>query len=343
MKPVISIIVPVYNVEKYLPRCIDSILRQTIPDFELILVDDGSPDGSGVICDQYACRDRRIAALHKLNGGVSSARNAGLRKASGKYICFIDSDDTVDSNYLETMLLPAVKYDADLVICGLKTFSSGRQNDIDCGCTEGCFKHADIKNVFLHLLNCGYLNYAVSKLYRTELIKKHQVYFDELIDIAEDTTFVLEVLKNIAAICVLNAKPYNYYLYGSTTLTHKFRKSKYEILLRLHRRIEQLAKEWNLNDHEHRRILLQRYFDFAIPCLLSVTMPTCSLKFAEKIKFIKAIYDEATYKNNTVAMDHINLRVSNKLKTIIKTNSAVLLLLFMQIHNWKIRLAARLA
>lgn len=103
MIPVISIIVPVYNVEKYLSQCIDSILAQAFIDFELLLVDDGSTDGSGRICDEYANKDARIQVFHKKNGGVSSARNIGLEHAQGEWITFVDSDDWLDLKYCQIL------------------------------------------------------------------------------------------------------------------------------------------------------------------------------------------------------------------------------------------------
>lgn len=117
MNPLISVIVPVYNVERYLNQCIDSILAQTYKDFELILVDDGSKDKSGEICDEYVKKDSRIRVFHKKNGGVSSARNYGIDNAQGTYICFVDSDDWVDETYLEDMLKPG---DYDWIIQGIK-------------------------------------------------------------------------------------------------------------------------------------------------------------------------------------------------------------------------------
>ena len=96
----VSIIVPVYNVEKYLQRCIESILTQTETDFELLLIDDGSKDKSGLICDEYAQKDKRVNVIHKENGGVSSARNLGIEKANGEWICFIDADDYVRQDFL---------------------------------------------------------------------------------------------------------------------------------------------------------------------------------------------------------------------------------------------------
>lgn len=114
----LSIIVPVYNVEPYLRRCVDSILNQTFSDFELILVDDGSPDSCGAICDDYAARDRRIKVIHKANGGVSYARNEGLDIAQGEYIGFVDSDDYIHPKMYEILVGVIEREQVDLVQCG---------------------------------------------------------------------------------------------------------------------------------------------------------------------------------------------------------------------------------
>ncbi len=116
----ISVIVPVYNVQSYLRECIESILDQTIDSFELILVDDGSTDESGRICDEYEEKDKRVRAIHKLNGGLSSARNAGLDAAKGDYICFIDSDDRVTKEYLEKLYGAVTGENADVAICDIE-------------------------------------------------------------------------------------------------------------------------------------------------------------------------------------------------------------------------------
>lgn len=114
----ISVIVPVYKVEQYLSKCVGSILNQTYPNLEVILVDDGSPDGSGAICDSFAARDSRVRVIHKRNGGLSDARNAGIDMASGDYFAFVDSDDWVEPDAYETMLALAQKYDAKIVCAG---------------------------------------------------------------------------------------------------------------------------------------------------------------------------------------------------------------------------------
>ena len=117
MKELISVIVPVYKVEKYLNRCVDSILNQTYTNLEVILVDDGSPDSCPAICDEYAKKDKRVKVIHKANGGLSDARNKGLDIAEGKYIAFVDSDDWVEDNYVQNMYNAITDNNADMVIC----------------------------------------------------------------------------------------------------------------------------------------------------------------------------------------------------------------------------------
>lgn len=122
----ISVIVPVYNVEKYLDKCVQSILTQTYKDFELILVDDGSPDNCPQMCDQFARNDKRIRVLHKKNGGLSDARNAGTAIASGEFVTYVDSDDYVSKGYLSILNNLRIKYEADVSVGGLCTFLEGR-------------------------------------------------------------------------------------------------------------------------------------------------------------------------------------------------------------------------
>lgn len=121
----ISVIVPVYKVEKYLDKCVQSILAQTYKDFELILVDDGSPDNCPQMCDEYAKQDKRVRVIHKKNGGLSDARNYGTANAIGKYITYIDSDDYVTNDYLETLMSLIIKYDADMAVIGIEVFYEG--------------------------------------------------------------------------------------------------------------------------------------------------------------------------------------------------------------------------
>lgn len=134
--PIISVIVPVYKVEPYLHQCVDSILAQTFTDFELILVDDGSPDNCGKICDTYAEQDPRVRVIHQENGGLSAARNAGIDAANGAYLTFIDSDDMISETYLKNLYCAIMDGDFDIAICDMQSFEAESEIKSPNVCTE---------------------------------------------------------------------------------------------------------------------------------------------------------------------------------------------------------------
>lgn len=186
--PLVSIIVPVYKAEKLLPRCVESILSQSFTDWELILVNDGSPDDSGAICDQYAVQDFRIHVLHKANGGVSSARNLGLEHAIGQYVTFIDADDYVKSSFLERMMSQAP---ADLIICGFENIGSDSfQPHAESITLQG---NANALNKLIDIPY--YLDAPWCKLYRRQLIMDNKHHFDHGLCLSEDTLFCYEYLS----------------------------------------------------------------------------------------------------------------------------------------------------
>ena len=131
--PKITVIIPVYNVEDYIEECIESVINQTYTNLEIILVDDGSTDKSGYICNKFQDRDERIKVIHKLNGGLSDARNAGLKKATGEYVQFIDGDDYIDSDMIETLYNTIEKYDADIAICNHYVLKNGKVTNNSTG------------------------------------------------------------------------------------------------------------------------------------------------------------------------------------------------------------------
>lgn len=215
--PEISIIIPIYNVEKYIYRCIKSTLSQIYTDFELILVDDGSLDKSGLICDEFAKKDKRIRVLHKENGGVSSARNLGIEKAKGKWIAFIDGDDWVDKNYLLSMIND--NHDADLSMQGYKVVNQAGQVKIhrfDTTCfTEKVFE------VFCESENKNIINSPISKLFKARIIKDNNILFNSTISYGEDHIFVLEYFKYVKSIYLSGNAEYNYYKDDRSSLSRK--------------------------------------------------------------------------------------------------------------------------
>ena len=202
--PKVSVIVPVYKAEAYLHRCVDSLLAQTLAEFELLLVDDGSPDGSGAICDGYAARDSRVRVFHKSNGGVSSARQCGVDNACGEYIIHADPDDWVEPTMLEELYTKAVNENVDVVIC-----------DYFIECISGTYysKQQPSKNDALTVLRefFAHLHGACwNKLLRREAILRYNVRFDEQLSFCEDLYYNSTLLLNPVRIAYLPKAFYHY-------------------------------------------------------------------------------------------------------------------------------------
>ncbi len=207
-KPKISVIVPVYNVERYLARCVDSILAQGYANLDVILVDDGSSDGSGALCDAYAARDPRIRVIHKENGGLSSARNAGLDAAEGEYLAFADSDDWIEPEMYGTMLSLMEQYNAQVVCAGRYDVDGGTGEKAVglCPREECCITGEDLVGRIFLWDSCD--SSACDKLWRRDLFGSFR--FPQGM-VSEDVATIYRILLN-AERAVLCPKPfYNYY------------------------------------------------------------------------------------------------------------------------------------
>lgn len=211
--PTISIIVPVYNTERFLNKCIDSILNQTYTDWELILVDDGSKDNSGKICDEYGKTDERIKVIHKPNGGVSSARNSGLSMAQGKYACFIDADDWVEPTYLEDFQLDKVESDF---------YVSGASYDVyDNAYSQLIYKQkfckeiGDIKEQFMEQ-QLDENGYPWGKIYKLSIIRDNKLNFNASLLINEDHIFVLQYYYMINSLSIVPSGKYHYTVFDGS-------------------------------------------------------------------------------------------------------------------------------
>jgi len=182
--PIVSIIVPVYGAEAYLPACIESLCRQTYPHIRIILVDDQSPDGCPEICDRYAEQDSRIVVIHQENKGVSGARNTGLEQARGDYVMFVDSDDELYPDAVEILLQDAEKYGADLVSAAMESAKTPREQEAPCTVFRG--EESLVQSINGHP---GTIS-ACAKLYRSDLIR--DIRFEEGKNINEDGFFVFQ-------------------------------------------------------------------------------------------------------------------------------------------------------
>lgn len=208
MNPKISVIVPVYNVEKYLCSCIDSILAQTFTDFELLLIDDGSRDKSGEICDEYANKDCRVKVFHKENGGVSSARNLGIDESKGEYLFFVDSDDIISSFYIEMFVNYIKKNDSVCVVCKYTNRLSLLKNQIDSIKTKEMTSSEFLDEIWI---SEGKLDgYLWNKMFKRKILIDLNIRFDEKVSIWEDMLFVVEYFVNISTVVFVDAVLYYY-------------------------------------------------------------------------------------------------------------------------------------
>lgn len=251
--PKISVIVPVYNTEKYLRRCIDSILAQTFTDFELLIIDDGSTDDSPAICDEYASKDARIRVFHKENGGVSSTRNVGLNNARGEWICFVDGDDYI-CDYLH-LIKDYNKY--DLITGAYKEFGAyNNYNGVECNkeynLTENASELLDFSPS--DRTKTPYLSCCMH-LFKKEIIDKHVIRFNENLKIGEDTIFV----TLYATYCKKAIQTSNiFYMYRKDEIPYTKKYSLNGKSLQVH--VQSLESVFNLYCNNHTCKVPQLYY-----------------------------------------------------------------------------------
>ena len=261
----ISVVVPIYKAENYLPQCVDSILTQTFTDFELLLVDDGSPDRCGKICDAYAAKDNRVRVFHQENKGPSAARNLGLAEAVGKYITFVDADDMVAETYLEKLFSAAEAVDASQAICGV-IFTWGttaipgghyfgnaviEQKDILDKIIDPLAFHED------KVQHQG-LQYVYGRIYRKEIIDRFGLRFDESMRYAEDWLFNIDFYRYAQRVVFVEERLYEY-CQRDGSLSKKYRPNRFEDEVK----IGKLFRQWfpELYDEKnYHRFIINKYY-----------------------------------------------------------------------------------
>lgn len=212
-KGLLSVIVPVYKVEQYLDRCVESIVRQTYHNLEIILVDDGSPDRCPELCDQWAKRDARIRVIHKENGGLSDARNAGIQAASGEYLAFVDSDDYIEREMYETMLAAMGRTDSGIACCGRYVVKGNEKTSMHGMAQETVFSSKDAIRELL--LGGAVEESACDKVYRTELFEGLRFPVGEI----NEDIVIMPALLDRAERVVHVGKSFYYYWQNSSSIT----------------------------------------------------------------------------------------------------------------------------
>lgn len=323
--PSVSIIIPIYKVEKYLKRCIESAREQTLSDLEIILVDDGSPDQCPEICDDYAKLDIRIKVIHKENGGLSSARNAGMRIATGKYIFFLDSDDWLESDGMQRLYETAEKYQVDFVrYRAIRTGWPGMEENAPCmveeirELQEGLYdKKRIINEIYPRLLatpqlTMGAIVGAWGSLYRTDFLRKNQLSFYEEVKFSEDLIFSANVVRAANSFFFIDTPSVYHYFYNPNSISKSFREGRWDSCKSL---IHYCEKDF-ANDTTYdfkRELYYLRWF-----CIMLALNERKYLKgYSEKREYCKKLLNDPVIRRTKLRLSYFNVTWKQKVVMIL--------------------------
>lgn len=294
--PTISVIVPVYNVEKYLHCCVDSILAQTFTDIEVLLVDDGSTDGSGIICDEYAQKDSRVRVFHKMNGGVSSARNLGLDEATGKWIMFVDSDDKVASMICEQLL-----HYADEGI--LSTCPLGKWVENESELTG--FKEVSSSTYAIDKFDKVPAPGPVAKLYERSIIGNN-LRFNTNFSFAEDAIFNYQYYQKIKGFTIVQSKMYFYRILPLSLSHGRYIPNFPDIITELYTERVKLGKKLKLTENEIYDQAYYRNLFYSLCAVMNNNMhKNAPGRWSEKIKFNSKVLKNEEFLKSVKYIDFI--------------------------------------
>lgn len=282
--PAISVIVPVYGVEKWVGRAIESVQAQTFEDFELILVDDGSPDNSGAICDAYASRDARIRVIHKENGGAASARNAAIAEARGEYFFFMDADDWCEPAMLEDLYRLAKQDDLDLVVAAfyIDTYYSDEKyfREVKSVPAHAFATQREFRERAHELFDKNLLYTPWNKLYRAAYLRERGIVFPNVW--WDDLPFNLAVVRDVQRVAVTDTPYYHFLRARSESENTKYRPGTFEKREEEHGWMRELYAHWGVDSDEAREFIARRHVERVVGCIETVTCRDCPLSAEER-------------------------------------------------------------
>lgn len=326
----VSIVVPVYNAQLYIEKCIESLVGQTYRNIEIILVNDGSTDKSEEIISEYVRKDKRIKLINRKNSGVSAARNAGIAAATGKYIMFVDADDTVLENTVSDNVELIEENNGDIAIYGfcyhVTDENISKENHIEncfAGTTEEFFKQW-----YSRLLNAEMINPPWNKLIRLEVIRENNIYFDERYSICEDMAFSVDVIRKSHKVVLNDKIYYNYYVKSTGSLVFKFYDNYFEALSNYYKKSLEFCSLYNDNGDNIKEIDTM-YTNLTVMYIKQI----CNNKeftYVRKKSKMKQIFDNADFLK---AME--NGRLSRKkrlIRMLIRKRCYMLINLFYKLR-----------
>ena len=313
----VSIVVPVYNAEKRLSVCLESILKQTYSNFELILVNDGSKDKSLSLCKKYEQQDKRIKVIDKKNEGAGEARNAGVDIAQGEYVVFVDSDDTLFSDTLKTFIELINKESEVDMVCAAHVIEDSENGNKEYAFME--FKettciYSNPAEALLKMDKDNIFCYLWNKIFKMSIIKENNIRFEKQFITGQDLDFVIKYYYHVRKCVLTNEVVYGYYKDGVGSLSGRYKDNLYEIVSELCKRREDLYNYLKLNeDKEGRQILEKRYVEYFHSCIPNAYRKNAEIGYKKKKEIIKKIISDKklqSYMKNYIP--------KNKIKKIYK-------------------------
>ncbi|GAA0477481.1 hypothetical protein IRB23M11_15260 [Alkalibacterium sp. m-11] len=332
-----SVIMPVYKVEDYVEKAIVSILAQDYKDFELIIVNDGTPDNSMQIVEKYALKDSRIKVINQRNKGLSAARNTGLKAATGEYVCFVDSDDEVDSYLLSFTKEILDECSPDILMFGMYAETIAEDEGVSeteywkidrSNWARENFKKLTVDDTFLNLMG-----YATNKLYKLELLKKHSIFFNEDIYFLEDIEFNEKVYKVINTMTIIDDCFYHYKFRSRKSLVNSLQDNHFTFLLGAIRSRKEIFEDWGMEPEGIAQIVGILH--------LRAIRATCSLlfehsndiTFAEKCQHLYLILHDPYTVSRSELFPSANL-IDKVLKAVIKKRQVYTLAIISSLYGF---------
>jgi len=293
--PEISAIVPVYNCSQYLERSIRSILAQTFTDFELILVDDGSTDGSGDLCDRLAAEDSRIKVIHKENGGAGSARNAGMDIAAAPFWVFPDSDDWMEPDMFEVLHKHMVETGADVAICGFTanySYENPEQGEKISPGAGFLSNQQEVRNFFVEYFPDGMAGYLWNKMYKADVIIKNNIRFTDMRRY-QDGMFNLELFDYLGSAVLIDSCLYHYKLNDVQDVFVKYPVNKFELMSKLLTEYEIRLSKWGVDQPQQKERICSFFLREVVSCIDSMYSPWWNFSSAQRKAYLKGLAEDS--------------------------------------------------
>ncbi|HFE9683147.1 TPA: glycosyltransferase family 2 protein [Clostridium perfringens] len=331
----VSVIIPVYNAEKYIEKCINSLCNQTFDNYEIIIIDDGSSDNTELVVNKYKNRYKFIKYYKKNNGGVSSARNYGLSVANGKYVIFVDSDDWCEKNLIEVAYKKINEFKVDWLIYGYYIeFQNKTINTIKNDINILANNKKEIAKCIKLLEEKMLIASPWTSIYRMDILKENNIKFNENLDFGEDVLFNLEYLEAIESVYILNLPLYHYVKFDKKTLSTKYVKNRFEKMNYNIKKRKEVYDKFNMVSDEYNIHFSNMFVKSLYGSILNMFYTECELNYREKIKSIKFIMKDELY-NSYITNSNLNNKIFIIFKYIYKLKSPFIMYIFMNIISKK--------